>query len=174
VEVIGVIFYRQNHRGIQNVSSVWWRDRFTNGNADRLTEGFKMLAPYGDVTDSPMKMPTDALTNSKRQHRTVTCPVCRQISRRLHRRNNPSGKPSAKVNISPQTRPYPPLFLLLLPHLNSPQLQTTSAPPKKKISLLSTTSHISWSLLVTTFVFGFTDGFLSVFVSNSIFLNFNI
>jgi hypothetical protein len=135
VEVIGVIFYRQNHRGIQNVSSVWWRDRFTNGNADGLTEGFKMLAPYGDVTDSPMKMPTDALTNSKRQHR---------ISRRLHRQNNPSGKPSAKVNISPQTRPYPPLFLLLLPHLNSPQLQTTSAPPQKKISLLSTTSHISW------------------------------
>ena len=91
-----------------------------------------MLAPYGDVTDSPMKMPTDALTNSKRQHRTVTCPVCRQISRRLHRRNNPSGKPSAKVNISPQTRPYPPLFLLLLPHHNSPQLQTTNAPPPKK------------------------------------------
>ena len=174
MEVIGVIFYRQNHRGIQNVSSVWWRDRFTNGNADRLTEGFKMLAPYGDVTDSPMKMPTDALTNSKRQHRTVTCPVCRQISRRLHRRNNPSGKPSAKVNISPQTRPYPPLFLLLLPHLNSPQLQTTSAPPKKKISLLSTTSHISWSLLVTASVLGFTDRFLSVFVSNSIFLNVNI
>jgi hypothetical protein len=40
--------------------------------------------------------------------------------------------PSAKVNISPLTRPDPPLFLLLLPHLNSPQLQTSSPPPKKK------------------------------------------
>jgi hypothetical protein len=80
---------------------------------------------------------------------------------------------SAKVNLSPLYRPSPPLFLLLLPHPNSPQLQTTS-PPKKNLPLLSTTSHISWSLLVTTSVFWFTDGFLSVFVGNSIFLNFNI
>jgi len=128
VEVIGVIFYR----GIQNVSSVQWRDRFIDGNADELTEGFKTSAPYGDMTDSPMKIPTESPTDSKWQHRMVTCPVCRQISRRLHRQNNPSRKSSAKVNISPQTRPYPPLFLLLLPHLNSPQLQTTNAPPKKK------------------------------------------
>jgi len=176
VEVIGVIFYRWNHRGIQNVSSEQWRDRFTDGNADKLTEGFKTSAPYGDVTDSPMKMPMKSLTDSKWQHRMVTCPVCRQISRRLHRQNNPSRKSLAKVNISPQTRPYPPLFLLLLPHLHSPQVQTTSAPhpPKTNLPLLSTTSHISWSLLVTASVFWFTDGFLSVFVSNSIFLNFNI
>jgi hypothetical protein len=55
-------------------------------------------------------------------------------------------------------------------------VQTTSAPhpPKTNLPLLSTTSHISWSLLVTASVFWFTDGFLSVFVSNSIFLNFNI
>ena len=81
-------------------------------------------------------------------------------------------------DISPLTRPYPLLFLLLLllllPHLNSPQLQTSSPPPKKNLPLLSTTSHISWSLLVTVSVFWFTYGFLSVFVSNSIFLNFNI
>jgi hypothetical protein len=83
-----------------------------------------------------------------------------------------SVKPSTKVNISLLYQPSPPLFLLLLPHLNSPQLQTTS-PPKKNLPLLST-SHISWSLLVTTSVFWFTDGFLSVFVSNFIFLNFNI
>jgi len=118
------------------------------------------------------KMPTESLRDSKRQHRKVTCPVCRHISRWNHRQNSPSVKPSAKINISPLTRPYPPLFLLLLPHLNSPQLQTTSPPPN--LPLLNTTSHISWSLLVTASVFWFTDGFLSVFVSNSIFLNFNI
>jgi hypothetical protein len=41
---------------------------------------------------------------------------------------------SAKVNIWPPCRPSPPLFLLLLPHPNSPLLQTTSPlpPPKKK------------------------------------------
>jgi hypothetical protein len=67
----------------------------------------------------------------------MTCLVCCQRSRQNHRRNSLSVKPSVKVNISPLTRPYPPLFLLLLPYLNSPQLQTTSAPPQKKISLFS-------------------------------------
>jgi len=137
VEVITSIFYWQNHRGIQNVSSVRWRDRFTVVNTDGITKGFKTSAPYGDVTDSSMKMPTESLRDSKQQLRTVTCPICRQRSWQNHRRNSPSVKLSAKVNISPLTRPYPPLFLLLLPHLNSPQLQTTSALQKKKISLFS-------------------------------------
>jgi len=162
----------------------------------------KKSALYGDETGSPMNMPTESPRNSKWQLRTVTrpvhrwkmptesprdskrqlsmvtCPIYCQNSRRNHGRNRPSVNPSAKVNISPLTRPYPPLFLLLLllllPYLNSPQLQTTSPPPKKNLPLLSTTSHISWSLLVTVSVFWFTYGFLSVFVSNSIFLNFNI
>ena len=173
MEVIAGIFYRRNHRGIQNIIPVRWCDQFTNENADEITEGFKTSAPYGDVTDSLMKMMMESSRDSKRQHHTVTCPVCRQSSRWNHRRNSPSVKPSVKVNIFPLTRPYLPLFLLFLPHLNSPQLQTTST-PKKNLPLLSITSHISWSLLVTTSVFRFTDGFLSVFVSNSIFLNFNI
>ena len=104
---------------------------------DGITDGFKTSAPYGDVTDSPMKMLTESPRDSKWQLLTVTCPVCRQRSRRNHIRNSSSVKSSAKVNISPLTQPYPPLFLLLLPHLNSPQLQTTSAPPPKKISLFS-------------------------------------
>jgi hypothetical protein len=66
--------------------------------------------------------------------------------------------PSTKVNICPLCRPSPLLFLLLLPHPNSPLLQTTS-PQKKNLYLLSTTSHISWSFVVTTSVFWFTDGF---------------
>jgi hypothetical protein len=133
----------------------------------------------------PMESPRD----SKRQLRTVTWPIHRWKCRRNHRgiQNGssirwralfavrradritdgigPSVKPSVKVNISPLNRPSPPLFLLL-PHLNSPQLQTPSA-PKKNLPLLNTTSHISWSLLVTASVFWFTDRFLSVFLSNS-------
>ena len=145
VEVIKGIFYWRNHRGIQNVSSIRWRDRFTDANADGITEGFKTAAPYGDKTDSPMQMPMESPRDSKQQLRTVTCPVYRQNSRQNHRRNIPSVNPSAKVNTSTLTRPYPPLFFLLLllllpllflPHLNSSQLQTTSPPPKK-ISLFS-------------------------------------
>jgi len=98
--------------------------------------------------------------DSKRQLRTVTWPIHRWKCRRNHRgiQNGnsvrwralftvrladkitdgivPSMKPSTKVNISPLQRPSPPLFLLLLSHLNSPQLQTTTPPPKK-ISLFS-------------------------------------
>jgi len=148
--------------------SLTWRSLrvfFTDG----ITEGFKTSAPYGEETGSPMKMPMKSPRDSKWQLRTVTCPIYRQNSRRNHGRNSPSVNPSVKVNISPLTRPYPPLFFLLLPHLNSPQLQTTSPPPKKNLPLLSTTSHISWSILVTASVFWFTYGFLSVFISNSIF-----
>ena len=95
-----------------------------------------------------MKSPRD----SKHQLRTVTWLIHRWKCRRNHQgiQNDssvrwcalfivrladgivPSVKPSAKVNISPLQRPSPPLFLLLLPHLNSTQLQTTTPPPKKK------------------------------------------
>jgi len=66
--------------------------------------------------------------------------------------------PSEKVNICPLFRPSPPLFLLLLSNPNSPHLQTTS-PPNKNLPHLSTTSYISWSFVVTTSMFWFTDGF---------------
>jgi hypothetical protein len=46
-------FYRRNHRGIQNGSSVRWRDRFTIWNADGITEGFKPKSLYSDVPCLP-------------------------------------------------------------------------------------------------------------------------
>jgi hypothetical protein len=58
VEVIAGIFYR----GIQNVSSVRWRDRFTDANADGITKGFKTAAPYGDVPYLPSDEPTESQT----------------------------------------------------------------------------------------------------------------
>jgi hypothetical protein len=127
-------------------------------------------------------LPTESPRDSKRQLRTVTWPIQRHNHRRNHRgiQNNssvrwrvlftvriadgitdeiiPSVKPSVKVNICPLCRPSPPLFHLLLSHPNSPQLQTTS-PPKKNLPLLSTTSHISWSFVVTASMFWFTNGF---------------
>ena len=114
---------------------------FAGDFTDGITEGFKTAASYDDVTDSPFEMPTESPRDSNWNLCTVTCPVYRQNSRRTHRQNN----------ICPFCRPSLPLFLLLLPYPNSPILQTTS-PPKKNLPLLSTTSHISWSFVVTSFV----------------------
>jgi hypothetical protein len=52
-----------------------------------FTGGFKTSAPYGDVTDSPMEMPTDSPRDSKCQSRMVTRPIhwwnCRQNNRQI-------------------------------------------------------------------------------------------
>jgi len=54
-------------------------------------------------------------------------------------RMSPSVIPSAKVNISTLCQPSPPLFLLLLPHPNSPlPSQTANKHPPKQIPLFST------------------------------------
>jgi len=125
---------RRNHRGIRNDRSVRWRDRFTAWNSDGITEGLEMADLYGDVWMFPLESPTESPTDF------------------------PSVKLSEKVNICPLCWPSPPLFLLLFSNPNSSHLQTTS-PPKKNLPHLSTTSYISWSFVVTTSVFWFTDGF---------------
>ena len=126
---------------------VQWRDRFTVSNADEITEGFEMPDPYGDVSIFLSESPTAFL----------------------------SVKPSEKVNICPLCRPSPLLFLLLLPKPNSPHLQTTSPlPPKQKspssqhnkLYFLKFCGHSIHVLIYRRI--------LSIFVSNSIFLNFNI
>jgi hypothetical protein len=52
---------------------------------DGITEEFKTSALYGDVTDSPMKMPTESLKDSKCQLRMVTWPIHRRKCRWNHR-----------------------------------------------------------------------------------------
>ena len=47
---------------------------------DGITEGFKTSASYSDETSSPMQMPTESPRDSKRQLRTVTCPIYHQNS----------------------------------------------------------------------------------------------
>jgi len=84
--------------------------------------------------------------------------------------------PSVNLNISPRRLPSSPLFLLLLPpslHLNKlspPKLQIT--PPPKHPSLLNT-NHPSLFFVVTASVSSFIVDFV-IFVSKSIFFNFNI
>jgi len=98
-------------------------------------------------------LPTKSLRDLKCQLRTVTWLIHQWKCQRNHRgiQNGssvrwralfiirradeitdgigPSVKPPTKLNISPLYQPSPPLFLLLLLHLNSPQLQTTSPHP---------------------------------------------
>ena len=121
VEVIGVIFYR----GIQNVSSVQWRDRFIDGNADELTEGFKTSAPYGDMTDSPMKIPTESPTDSKWQHRMVRALFADRLADgftdRIIRRGSRRQKLIYPLKLDP-----------ILPYFSFFFLISTLRPPKKK------------------------------------------
>ena len=123
--------------------------------SDGIIKGFKTEALYGDVTGSPFQMLMEFPRDSKRQIRMVTRPFTVRIADGLTDGIRPLVKLSEKVNIYPLCRPSPPLFLLLHPHPNSPQLQTTRPPPPKK----KKTSYISWSFVVTTSVFWFTDGF---------------
>jgi len=53
---------------------------------DEITEGFKTSALYGDVSDSPMEMPTDSPRDSKRQLCMVTWPIHRWNCWRNNRR----------------------------------------------------------------------------------------
>ena len=141
-------------------------------------------------------LPTDSQRDSNRQIHTVTWPIhclnCRwnhlgiqtgisiqwcdrftiKMVGGITDRSSPSVIPSAKVNIWPICRPFPSLFLLLLPHPNSLLLQTTSPPPKKKKSPFSLHKFFKFcghNIRVLIY-----QQILSVFVSNSIFLNFNI
>ena len=128
------------------------------------------------MTRSPFKMPTESPRDLKWQIRTVTCRVFCQNSRRTHRRIIPSVKPLEKVNICPLCRPSPPLFLLLLPNPNSPHLQTTRPPPPPKQKSPSSQHNKLYFLKfcghnIRVLIY---QRILSIFISNSIFLKFNI
>ena len=128
--------------------------------------------------------------------RTVTWSVRSLKCRRNHRRiwngrsvrwrvdfsvrtsstENPSVKPSEKFNICHVCQPSPPLFLLLLPNLNSPHLQTTSppSPPKQKSPSSQHNKLYFLKFCGHSIRVLFYRRILSIFVSNSIFLNFNV
>ena len=86
-------------------------------------------------------------------------------------RTYPSVIPSIKANISTLCRLFPPLFLLLPPHPNSPPSQTATNHP----SQLSPSSQHKHSSFFTTSVNPITLlWILSFFVSKSILFSFNI
>jgi len=142
---------RHNHRGIQNGSSVRWRDRFTDEKCRQNHRGIQNGSSIRWRVLFTVRI-ADGITDEI-------------FHRWIHR----------------QKLIYPLSLDLILPYFfffflisTLPNCKHPTPPPKKNLPLLSTTSHISWSLIVTESVFWFTYGFLSVFVSNSIFLNFNI
>jgi len=75
-------------------------------------------------------------TNSNWNLCTVTWQIHHQNYRGNHRQKYSSVIPLVRVNISSLYLPSPPLFLRLLPHLNSP-LSNCKQPPPLKISTSS-------------------------------------
>ena len=130
-------------------------------------------SPYSDVTGSPFKLPTDSPRDLKWQIRTVTCLCVRQNHRQSVRRWN-RRKKLIYVHVS-STDPLFSYFsfFLLIPTLPICK-QPAPLPPKKKSSSyqhnkLYFLKFCGHSIRVLIY-----RRILSFFVSNSIFLNFNI
>ena len=125
-------------------------------------------------------LPTEWPRDSNRDLHTVTWPIHCQNYRRITNgytdRMCPLVIPLVKANISLRCRPFPPLFLHLLPHPNSPLPNCKQPPPQKKKNLyppLLNTSHLL-VLLWSQHPCSDLLWILSFFVSKSIFFNFNI
>jgi len=114
--------------------------------------------PVQYVTGSPLKMPMESPRDSKWQIRMVTCRFFRQNHRRLFRRWNRRKKLIYVLSADPLL-PYFSFFFFLIPTLSICKQPAPPPPPNKNLPNLSTTSYISWSFVVTTSVFWFTDGF---------------
>jgi hypothetical protein len=124
---------------------------------------------YSDVTGSPFKLPTDSPRDLKWQIRTVTSLCVRQNHRQSVRR-----KKLIYVHVS-SADPLLPYFsfFFLIPTLPICK-QPAPPPPQKKSSLyqhnkLYFLKFCGHSIRVLIY-----RRILSIFVSNSIFLNFNI
>ena len=147
MEVLAGYFFRWTHRRIQNDS------------------------PYSDVTGSPFKLPTDSPRDLKWQIRAVMCRFFHQNHRRSFRRWN-RRKKLIYVSSADPLLPYFSFFFLIptLPICKQP----APLPPKQKspssqhnkLYFLKFCGHNIRVLIYRRI--------LSIFVSNSIFLNFNI
>ena len=138
-------FYRWNHRGIQNGNSVRWRDRFTVRIADKLTKGFKPESPCNDVTYLPSEWPTE------------------YIRRWVHRQKLIYDHPADPL--LPYFSFFFPIQLSHTANNQPPQKKSPSSQHNKSYFLKFCGHNIH--VLIYRWI-------LSVFESNSIFLNFNI
>ena len=149
MKVLAGYFFRRNHRRIQNDS------------------------PYSDVTGSPFKLPTESPRDLKWQIRTVTCRFFRQNHWRKIRRWNRRKKLINVSSADPLLSYFS--FFFLIPTLPICKQPAPPPPQKKNLPHISTTSYISWSFVVTASARVLIyRRILSIFVSNYIFLNFNI
>jgi len=134
-----------------------------------------MADPCGDVIGSPLEMPTESPRDSKWQIRTVTCWFFRQNSQWTHRRNirwwNRQKKLIYALSADPLL-PYFSFFFLIqtLPICKQPAplhpKQKSPSSQHNKLYFLKFCGHNIRVLIYRRI--------LSIFVSNSIFLNFNI
>ena len=143
-------------------------DIFAGDFTDGITEGFKTADLYGDVTTSPFNMSTESSRDSKRNFRTVTCLFTVRMADRIIERIILSVNPSVKVNICP-------LCQLCSSSFQSQLSPTANNQPKKKNFPSSQHNKLyflkfcGYNICILIY-----RRILSVFVSNSIFLNFNI
>jgi len=130
---------------------------------------------YSDVTFWPFKMPTESPRDLKWQIRTVTCRFFRQNHRQFHRWKIRQWNHRKKLIYVRSADPLLPYFsfFFLIPTLFIYK-QPSPLPPKQKspsyqhnkLYFLKFCGH---SIRVLIY-----QRILSIFVSNSIFLNFNI
>jgi len=132
--------------------------------------------PYSDVTGSPFKLPMDSPRDLKWQIRTVTYLCFCQNHRRNHRWNIRRWNRQKKLIYHSSGDPLLPYFsfFFLIPTL--PICPAPPPPPKKKNksssyqhNKLYFSKFCGHSILVLIY-----RRILSIFVSNSIFLNFKI
>jgi len=127
-------------------------------------------SPYSDVTGSPFKLPMDSPRDLKWQIHTVTCLCFRQNHRRsFHRWNR--RKRLIYVSSADPLLPYFSFFFLIptLPICKQPAplpKKKSSSYQHNKLYFLKFCGH-NIRVLIYRWI-------LSIFISNSIFLNFNI
>ena len=151
MEVLAGYFFRRKHRRIQKDS------------------------PYNDVTGSSFKLPTESPRYLKWQIHTVTCRFFHQNHRRTHRRSFRLWNRRKKLIYVSSADPLLPYFsfFFLIPTLPIykrpaplPPKQKSPSYQHNKLYFLKFCGHIIRVLMYWRI--------LSIFVSNSIFLNFNI
>jgi len=133
--------------------------------------------PYSDVTGSPFKLPTDSPRDLKWQIRTMTCLCFRQNHRRNNRRSFRRWNRRKKLIYDSSADPLLPYFsyFFLIPTLPICKQPAPPPPPQKKKS--SSYQHNKLYFLkfcghsIRVLIY---RRILLIFVSNSIFLNFNI
>ena len=110
---------------------VHWRGSFCMWFYWRNHWGFKMAAPYGDVTDSTFKLPTKSPRDSIRNLRTMTWPIYRQKGRQKYSVSE-FKKYDRNDHFANHLLPY---FSFFFPIPTLPYCKQPGLPKKKKLSL---------------------------------------